>query len=262
MQDPLITKFAQKILEEISITKIIAYTNKLGEDWIVQHTGNCGIHTIMTDVGEEPMHIGVLFRLVAKIKPSIWGNCLCNMIIYWNDFLADIFGKRLNEHFTGENILPDNIAKKIKSTISLCDLAGSNLDKIQEVLLYSFNFLPHKERLKLIEQMLDKSLQINVISQITKAVEVRNVIQHHNSIVTSDSLKRLGCNTIEIFNNDGNAIHFGHGDQIQLTLAEIMCSRNALFNAACLFYGEDYKFKPNQFTDMQWFGEEKADQNS
>lgn len=248
MIDPTLMKCLLKIDQEIMKSKLMIYMHQLGEDWITKNTGACGMHTIPTDVGREIIQISTLFQLMPTIRPSVLENCLCNIVIAWNDLLSDLFLKSLNDHLTGAIKLPENIVRKIKTSVSL-----GSLTNLQDDFLDSFNFLPHKERLKLIEQILNVKIDEAVKGKIIKAIEMRNVIQHHNSIVTEDLLKRLGRLDLEIFNNDGTIIKYQVNNQIQLTLAEVVSCKNAFYNASYLFFKFNYPFEPTKFTNMVWF---------
>ncbi|MDU4882979.1 hypothetical protein [uncultured Clostridium sp.] len=249
MQD-IFKKYLEKAMLVVLKTKVMQYVSDKGREWIVNNTGRCGINWMETDIDIQPMRIESQFKFIDGIKASIWEYCLCDLIIIWNDFLEEIINKLLDEYLNGTINIEKSIVVKYKATISLEDIVSNSKDKWKESFIKDFNFETYKDKIKIIEKISGKSLPLDIKLQIFKAIEIRNCIQHHNCILNDDTLKKLGCNQIKIYNNDGTKKVISLNSKIELTQAEIMSTRNALISAVAYFCNLKHTdWKLDKFTD-------------
>jgi hypothetical protein len=121
---------------------------------------------------------------------------LTQLIQEWFDFLAEIYEKSLDENFNNNGTFPIPSAK-LKLDLSVT--SNTLITHIISSASKNFDFLPAKEKLKIIEKILNKNLS-NMTAEkqlLAVNVKVRNILQHSSGIISADDLTELGASFIE-----------------------------------------------------------------
>ena len=156
---------------------------------------------------------------------------LAELVQTWFDFLADIYEKALADNLNGVQsyTIP---AAKTKVNFSL---SGSLLtQQLKETACKDFDFLPAKEKLKIIKDTLSKNLsdQAAQLDTIRTNIKVRNILQHGNGIVSAEDLSELGSSSIK--EDHGNSIKsVTAGQKISRTPFDIENLVDAMVDVAC-----------------------------
>ena len=234
MQEKLIEKYYMKIGEEVHKVKVLQGIFDKGVKDFYNNAFGVGINCIETDVGMEPMSVWEVGNNIEKIKISNYENCLCNIIVIWNDCINQILSHKLDEIFSGKVNLNENILKKYKAKISLGEILYNPKEVWIKYFLKDFDFMCYKDKLKTLQDIMEISINPSAKKQIIKVIEIRNSIQHHNSLVTNEMLRKIGTNELFIKDNKGGTLSFSEGSRIILTLSEIIYTQEKFYEIITL----------------------------
>lgn len=136
----------------------------------------------------------------------------------WQDCLNKIFCHYVELHFKGVRPFTEPQRKQVQLDFR----AGDELnEQIKLGLIRGFEFDSYAERQKLVDRLLNPNgAQQTHLLNVHKHVQIRNAIQHRNSIVDNIVLHPLGMKQIEVLDEQGTPKNLREGDKISLSIPE------------------------------------------
>jgi len=148
------------------------------------------------------------------------------LVQVWQDCLNAIFCHYVELHFNGVRPFSELQRKQVQLDFR----TGVELDEqIKTGLIRDFEFTNYAERQKLVDRLQNpNSEQQPHLLNVHKNVQIRNAIQHRNSIVDSMVLRPLGMQQIELLDQRGNPRVLREGNRVDLSIPELDSFRRSL----------------------------------
>lgn len=199
----------------------------INEDVVIQFT-------LSSNESIEPIPIGELKQYSGFFPTFLVEVFHGKAVFLWQEFLTSVFSLYVDFHFDGERKFEELNTRQIRFDFKREDDVTCH---IKEGLINGFALEGYEERIKIISKICEpknsSSNCDNALYEIKKNVIIRNSLQHKDSILTMDSVKRLGRQTIEVLDTAGNNLLLNIDDKINLSLQEFY-----RFNQSLLFIGQ------------------------
>lgn len=178
------------------------------------------------NINIEPIPIIELKKYKADFPDFLLEVLHSRLVQVWQDCLNAIFCHYVELHFNRVRPFTELQRKQIRLDFS----TGVELDEqIKTGLIRDFEFDKYAERQKLVDRLRNpNSAQQPHLLNVHKNVQIRNAIQHRNSIVHNMVLRPLGMQQIEVLDQKGNARVLREDDKVGLSIPELDSFRRSL----------------------------------
>ncbi len=192
----------------------------IGRDTLDSISDNAAISPLVGfDLHLEPIPIVFIKRYKNKYPHFILEVYHGKLVQLWNNLLDDIFCILIEEHMIGARRFSELKRKEVRVDF---DSSEDLLTQLKEKLIEDFSFVEYPERQRIINKALNPNNEGQTELDIVKRnILIRNSIQHRDSIVDDYILGKLGCNEIQLYDDDGNLRPYKSGDKILLSIPEI-----------------------------------------
>lgn len=142
-------------------------------------------------------------------------------VVLWQELLTNVFSLYIDLHFDGKRKFKELTTQKIRFDFR-CE--EDVICHVKKILVKDFTFETYEERQRIISKICNpqntNTNYCNALYEIHKNVIIRNSFQHKDSILTNDSLIKLGKQTIEVLDIEGNILSLCVGNKITLSPQE------------------------------------------
>ncbi len=178
------------------------------------------------NINIEPIPIIELKQYKATFPDFLLEVFHSRLVGVWQDCLDAIFCHYVELHFSRARLFTELQRRQIRLDFS----SGVELEEqIKTGLIGDFEFANYAERQKLVDRLRNpNSAQQPHLLNVQKNVEIRNAIQHRNSIIDNVVLRHLGMQQIEVLDQKGNPRVLREGDIVSLSIPELDSFRRSL----------------------------------
>jgi len=152
-------------------------------------------------------------------KTIIFEMYLTEIVQHWFEFLTNLYSFAVSQNIDG---LSNFIIPKSKINIDYSLSSNDLIEWIKSESKKDFDFKSSEEKLRILRKMMSKDFRehTNDISVIKTNIQVRNILQHKNRLITQEDLIHLGKQYIEL--DEGNKItQLLAGDKVTRTAFDI-----------------------------------------
>jgi len=205
------------LLEEFLAAKTMY---DIGRDTIDSISDDAAISPLVgVDLHLEPIPIVSIKRYKDKYPHFILEVYHGKLVQLWNDLLEDIFYILVKEHIIGGRKFSELKWQKVGINF---DSSEDFLSQLKENLIKDFSFWEYSERQRIINKALNPNNERQAeLDNVKRNILIRNSIQHKDNIVDDYILGKLGCNEIQLYDDDGILRSYKNGDKILLSIPEI-----------------------------------------
>lgn len=197
----------------------VAYIDLGGQSLKMQPQESSVEVLVGPNIRTEPYFVSHLLPFEADVMQGLLELCQTKLIALWSDVLQGLFSEIVKAHFSGEKASTE--IAKVKTTVDLSDMDQLKQNMCSQICM-DFSFRPYNERITEL-QKLQQSRQIaqRELEIIKIHVEIRNAIQHHQSVVPIGLMQKLGRKKITLQNAQSKAMEISDGDAIPLSVPEV-----------------------------------------
>lgn len=171
------------------------------------------------DLRLEPIPIAFIKQYKDKYPHFILEVYHAKLVQLWNNLLDDIFSVLVEEHIARRR--PFTELKKRQVRVDF-DSKEDLLVQLTGKLMEDFSFVEYSERQRIINKALNPNNEgENEFDTVKRNILIRNLIQHRDSVIDAYILEKLGCNQIELCDDNGNPKTYRHGDKILLSIPDL-----------------------------------------
>jgi hypothetical protein len=192
---------------------------------------------------------GISDPVVAEVAEELLIVAQGDLVAQLNYYLDDCYLQLLIEIFENGNVSGLQLGKfkaNLNPQAYIPELNGEE-DRESEVgqwftmkglirdILFSYKFEPFKTKTELLFKACDFQGESDLKSELTKHVQLRNCVQHHDRHVTKDSLRQAGLKEFILLQDDKSNQRITAGSAIKFSLAELTDFGNVLDRLASAF---------------------------
>lgn len=145
----------------------------------------------------------------------------------WQNCLNEIFSIYIDAHISNNRDFVE--LKDIKVQLRF-DKNKALLKQICDVCIDDFEFKQYKDRIKIIKRIFHPNNPETSLYNIEKNITIRNQLQHHNGIVDSKALEKLGKQEIIILDKNGENKTYISGNEVELSFPEFYSFKQSIID--------------------------------
>jgi hypothetical protein len=192
---------------------------------------------------------GISDPAIAEVAEELLIVAQGDLVAQLNYYLDDCYLQLLLEIFENGNVSGLQLGKfkaNLNPQAYIPELNGED-DRESEVgqwftmkglirdILFSYKFEPFKTKTELLFKACDFQSESDLKRELTKHVQLRNCVQHHDRHVTEDSLRQAGLNEFILLEDDKSNRGITAGSAIKFTPTELKAFGHVLHKLAAAF---------------------------